>query len=236
MRIKNVLITIGIVALAFGAWADDVVDKKHNKRVIVMGDGGKMELMGDGWNAEGLKRGFMGVSMVNLTDDLRAYFGVADGLGVLISEVVPDSPAAKAGLKGGDVLVSVDGKSIDGPAALSNYVREKKGGDQIKVDVRRKGTSQQFFVTLDEREVNRFEVRVPEIQKWVRKNGDGRVEIIELDGDENEALDRMRVFFDSPEFKTRVEKLRDDCSEYQQRLVEIEQKMKELEKKLEKLK
>jgi len=174
--------------------------------------------------------------MVDLTDDLRTYFGVADGLGVLVSEVVPDGPAAKAGLKGGDVIVAVDGNPIDGPSALGDYIRQKKGGEQVKVDVRRKGTSQQFFVTPDERSVRRFEVRVPEVEKWVQRDKDGKMEIIELDEGHNEALDRMRIFFESPEFQTRVQELRGDCTEYQERLQEIEKRMKELEKKLEKLK
>jgi hypothetical protein len=213
---------IAVLLLAFSAVADDEVERKTDRKVIVL-DGGNFAFAGDsdGWNFEGMRRGFMGISMVSLTDELREYFGVEEGLGVLVSAVVPDSPAAKAGIKAGDVILSVDGATVDGPGALGNLIRKKKDGDQIKVDVRRKGTSQQFFVTLDERDVRRFEVRVPDIEL-----GEGH----------KEALDRMRVFFESPEFKHRVEKLRGDCSEYQGRLQEIETKMKELERKLEKLK
>lgn len=241
MRIKRTMMSVAVVALAFGSWADDG-EKVTEKKVIVIGDGAKWELKSDanvdveGFKVDGVKRGFVGISMVGLTDDLRDYFGVADGVGVLVSEVVPDGPAAKAGLRAGDVVVAIDGEPVDGPNALGDYIRKKKGGDQVKIDVRRKGTSQQFFVTLDEREVRRFEVRVPEIEKRVQRSDDGSMKVIELDEGHTEALDRMRVFFESPEFRTRVEKMRGDCSEYQERLQEIEKRMKDLEKKLEKLK
>lgn len=251
MKARKVVLIAATLALAVSAWAGD--DKKVEKRIVIMGsdgqkrvvamgDGTKWEWKGDpgveldGFKVDGVKRGFVGISMVPLTDDLRDYFGVADGVGVLVSEVVPDGPAAKAGLKGGDVIVAIDGKPVDGPNVFGDYVRQKKGGDQVRIDVRRKGIAQQFFVTLDERDVRRFEVRVPEVENWIQKNDDGTMKVFELDEAPAEALDRMRIFFESPEFQERVEKLRGDCSEYQQRLAEIETKMKELEKRLEKLK
>lgn len=239
MRMRQILILAAVLLFTVTAWGGDS-PKESGKRVVIVGDGAKWEWKGDpnveAFKVDGVKRGFLGISMVSLTDDLRTYFGVADGLGVLVSEVVPDGPAAKAGLKGGDVIVSIDGKPIDGPNALGEYVRQRKGGEQVKIDVRRKGTSQQFFVTLDERDIRRVEVRVPEIERWIGDNGEGHMEIIELEEGQNEALDRMRIFFESPDFKTRVEELRGDCSEYQERLQQIEKRMKDLEKKLEKLK
>lgn len=235
MRVRSVAVVMSGILLAFSAWAGEP-EKKVEKRVVVVGGDAKFAGELEGMNVEGVKRGFLGVSMVPLTDELRDYFGVAKASGVLISEVVPGGPAAKAGLRGGDVIVSVDGKLVDGPGALGEAIREKKGGDQVKIDVKRKGTSQQFFVTLEERSVNRFEVRIPDIREWTQKNVDGKLEVIQLDPGQWENLDRMRVFLESPEFKSRVEKLRGDCSEYQERLVQIEQKMRELERKLEKLK
>lgn len=238
MRIRKIVMVMSVLMLAFAAWANDGEPKKKERRVIVIGDGAKLEVRGDapGFHMDGVKRGFLGVSMVGLTSELRSYFGVTEGVGVLVSEVQPDGPAAKAGLKGGDVIVAVDGQAIDGPSVLGDYIRQKKGGDQIRVEVKRKGATQQFFVTLDERDVRRFEVRVPEIENWIERSEDGTTKIIELGEGGSEALDRMRVFFESPEFKSRVEKMRGDCSEYQERLQEIETRMKDLEKKLEKLK
>lgn len=56
-------------------------------------------------------RGRLGVSVQSLTDDLQEYFGVKNG-GALVSSVAPDSAASKAGIKAGDVIVSVNGRSV----------------------------------------------------------------------------------------------------------------------------
>ncbi len=182
------------------------------------------------------KRAFLGVSMSGLTDELREYFGVEDGVGVLVSQVVEDGPAAKAGIKAGDVIIAVDGETIKSPMQLGKIIRERESGSQVRVEAMRKGTSQQFFATLDEREARRIDVRIPEM-KWIGKKGEGLVEVFELgEGEHSEALDRMRIFMEGPEFKTRVERLRGDCVEYQDRLKVLEQRMKDLEKKLESVK
>jgi membrane-associated protease RseP (regulator of RpoE activity) len=80
----------------------------------------------------------MGVSTVQLTKQLADYFGIADGKGVLVTAVSDDSPAAKAGVKAGDVITSVDGESIEGPGALSRAINKNKEGDVSVVVVRDK--------------------------------------------------------------------------------------------------
>jgi serine protease Do len=61
-------------------------------------------------------RARLGVSVQEVTPDLAEYFGVKSG--VLVSSVMRDSPAAKAGLKAGDVITAIDGKSISTPSEL----------------------------------------------------------------------------------------------------------------------
>src|SRR5947209_15183555 len=61
-------------------------------------------------------RGWLGVSIQPLTPELAKSFGAKDGKGVLLSEVVGDSPAAKAGLQPGDILIEFDGTKVGGPA------------------------------------------------------------------------------------------------------------------------
>lgn len=80
----------------------------------------------------------MGVSTVQLTKQLADYFGIADGKGVLVTAVSDDSPAAKAGVKAGDVITSVDGESIEGPGDLSRAINKNKEGDVSVVVVRDK--------------------------------------------------------------------------------------------------
>jgi membrane-associated protease RseP (regulator of RpoE activity) len=80
----------------------------------------------------------MGVSTVQLTKQLADYFGIADGKGVLVTAVSDESPAAKAGVKAGDVITSVDGESIEGPGDLSRAINKNKDGDVSVVLVRDK--------------------------------------------------------------------------------------------------
>ncbi|MEK7700873.1 MAG: PDZ domain-containing protein, partial [candidate division NC10 bacterium] len=67
-------------------------------------------------------RGWLGVSIQPLSPDLAREFGVRDTRGVLVNEVVPDSPAAKAGLQRGDIIVEFDGKKLEGPGDLQRAV------------------------------------------------------------------------------------------------------------------
>jgi serine protease Do len=70
----------------------------------------------------------IGVAVAPLTEQLADYFGVS-GKGLLINNVRPDSPAAKAGLKAGDVIVEVEGKSVASNLELIRALGEKKEGD-----------------------------------------------------------------------------------------------------------
>jgi len=80
----------------------------------------------------------MGVSTVQLTKQLADYFGIADGKGVLVTSVSDDSPAARAGLKAGDVITTADGDQIEGPGDLSRAINKNKDGDVTVVIIRDK--------------------------------------------------------------------------------------------------
>lgn len=71
----------------------------------------------------------IGVSVTPLTKQLGEYFGVSEGKGVLIKSVREDSPAAKAGLKAGDVIVEVEGKEVSRSFDLIRAINSKKEGD-----------------------------------------------------------------------------------------------------------
>lgn len=70
----------------------------------------------------------IGVSISVLSKQLAEYFGVADGKGLLVRDVRPDSPASKAGIKAGDVIVEIDGKKMTEGADLIEAVNEKTEG------------------------------------------------------------------------------------------------------------
>lgn len=71
----------------------------------------------------------IGISTAPLTKQLGDYFGIAEGKGLLINNVRENSPAAKAGLKAGDVIVEIEGKEVKGMTDLIRALNEKKEGD-----------------------------------------------------------------------------------------------------------
>lgn len=93
-------------------------------------------------------RGWLGVHLDALNGQLGDYFGVKDGAGVLVTEVIEDSPAAKSGLKAGDVIVKVGDTEVDSPDALHEAMRDTKPGDDLKLTVLRKGSQKSLTAKL----------------------------------------------------------------------------------------
>jgi membrane-associated protease RseP (regulator of RpoE activity) len=89
---------------------------------------GKLGNLGDGNWVFALGNRRIGVSTQNLSKQLAEYFGVSDG-GVLITSVTENSPAAKAGLKAGDVITAIDGEKVTSPGDLTRGLSKKETGD-----------------------------------------------------------------------------------------------------------
>ena len=81
--------------------------------------------------------GYLGVQTIALTRDLAEYFGVPEATGVLVTEIVKDSPAAQAGLKGGDVILTIDGRKVTGVDRLLRLVRRCDAGEGVELGLRR---------------------------------------------------------------------------------------------------
>lgn len=86
-----------------------------------------------------VSRGFLGVNLQSVDSDLAAAFGLDRPEGALIAEVVPDSPAAKAGLRQGDVILSYNGINVENRVALRNAVAMMNPGTKVKFQVNREG-------------------------------------------------------------------------------------------------
>jgi serine protease Do len=95
-----------------------------------------------------VNRGRIGVSIQGLNKDLAESFGLDRPRGALVSTVEPGSPAEKAGIKSGDVILSVDGKAIDQSVDLPRIVGETKPGTALALQVWRKGATQDLRVTV----------------------------------------------------------------------------------------
>lgn len=168
-----------------------------------------------------VRRGFLGVQMVDLTPELRQHFHVAKDAGVLVSRVTPESPAAKAGVRVGDIITSINGTPVDSPADIARAVRDRKNGDTVRIDYSRDGVNATTTATVVERERKELDLR------------DLDIEIPELP-DIPDVGKHMEQYFNSPEWKAKMEHLQHlpDCNQLQKRMQELEVKMKELSKKL----
>jgi len=91
----------------------------------------------------------LGVEAEDVTGQLGAYFHVPGGAGVLIREVSPDTPAAKAGLKAGDVITRVDGAAVKTVSDLREHLREKRGDKSVSLTIIRQGSERAVRVTLE---------------------------------------------------------------------------------------
>jgi membrane-associated protease RseP (regulator of RpoE activity) len=82
----------------------------------------------------------MGIATQGLTKQLSDYFGAKDG-GVLVTSVNENSPAAKAGLKAGDVITAIDGEKVDSPGDISRAINKKEDGNVTLTILRDHNTS-----------------------------------------------------------------------------------------------
>jgi serine protease Do len=95
-------------------------------------------------------RGRIGVVIQSVTPPLAESFGLAKAEGALVSKVEPDSPAAKAGLKTGDVILAWNGQSISDSADLPPRVADTKPGAQASIKVWRDGSEKQLTIAVGE--------------------------------------------------------------------------------------
>jgi serine protease Do len=98
-----------------------------------------------------VQRGFLGVGLQPLTDDLVKAFNLKSDEGVLISEVQPKSPAEKAGIQTGDVVVAIDNKPVKSTRELQLTVGAMAPGAKVQLKVLREGKEQSFTIDLGER-------------------------------------------------------------------------------------
>jgi membrane-associated protease RseP (regulator of RpoE activity) len=152
-------------------------------------------------------RAYLGVSLLDLTPELRDHMGGPKASGILVSAVEDGSPAEKAGIRVGDILLSVDGADVASASELRRELRDKKEGDTARLELQRGKSRQTVVATVTERE-------------------NGPV-IFTRD------VDGLRPQLNNPEWKARIDSL-GDCGSLQNRIKELETRLKDLERKLQK--
>ena len=101
-------------------------------------------------NTGEVKRGFLGVSIQDITPELAEAFGLTRKNGALINKVLKDSPADKAGLLPGDIVISIDGKKIRNANDVRNRIGLLPVGEKIKFKLLRDGKEFDLVVLVDE--------------------------------------------------------------------------------------
>jgi len=94
--------------------------------------------------------GYLGISMNAVTPDNASFFNLPDASGAIVSDVTPDSPADKAGLKSGDVIRTLNGKTMANASALQVAVSEMTPGTPIELGILRSGKQETIHVTVGE--------------------------------------------------------------------------------------
>jgi S1-C subfamily serine protease len=94
---------------------------------------------------------YIGVVLVDNSPAAAAQLGLETESGVLIADIEPGSPAARAGLQRWDVVTAVDGRELEGTADLSNLVFQAEIGEELMLDVIRRGESIEVAITPEER-------------------------------------------------------------------------------------
>ena len=87
------------------------------------------------------KQGFLGVTVVNLTKDMKRDLGRSEIAGVVVMDVVPGSPAESIGVVPGDVITSFASRGVDNTADLGEAVRATTPGDVVDITITRNGSA-----------------------------------------------------------------------------------------------
>jgi len=147
------------------------------------------------WYEMGFSGGRLGAQISSMTEQLRDFFGAPSDAGVLVARVEPDSPAAKAGIKVGDVLVEVDGDKMDGPQDVVNALGTKGSGAKVSMVVIREKRRQTLTASLRDAPTMKgmlgggidgdFDVDIPQLGK------DHGMRFFSFNGDEIEKLTKQ---------------------------------------------
>lgn len=234
------------LALGLAAWAgtasavradDGEGDGKkvEMKRVVVVKDG-KPQVYDSGGPL--VSRGYLGVSMLDLTPELRTHFGAPEDSGVMVSKVEPGSPAEKAGIKVGDILTLIDGKPMKSTWDVMGKVRTYDNSQQVPVEIWRNGKAQTISAPIVTRERPELDMA-----PFLGKGGHGDHLLLNFDG---ENLPKLKELKDLPggkwtdedghhvEIRKRVSSPRE--ADLEKKLKELEKRIDELQRQLEKKK
>ncbi len=113
-------------------------------------------------------RGFLGITGKTLTADMAQAFSAAGHKGVLVNQVVEDSPAEKAGLKHGDIIIEMDGKAVEEYDKFRRDIAKLPPQTEVKLIVIRDGQKETVVVELAERQADIAQAETAELQLGIK--------------------------------------------------------------------
>jgi membrane-associated protease RseP (regulator of RpoE activity) len=171
-----------------------------------------------------VKRGHLGVELVEITPELREHFGAPRDAGVLVARITPDGPAAKAGVHVGDVITAIDGQKIGDDTDVRRQIRDKQDKAVTALDIRRNRSRQTIKAQVEQKETTELDLAAV-----VGRSG----RRILIDPDRiNSLVDRAMRSADLPELPERIERRREAEERLQQRTQALEQRLERLEREL----
>jgi len=144
INMKGEVIGINTAIIASGQGIGFAIPINHAKRIV-----DQLKSSGE------VTRGWLGVGIQNLSEELAEYSGIKDKKGVLITEVFPGDPADEAGIKPKDIVLSINGKKVENTRELSKLIADTSVGDTVKIKVLRNGKENTFTVKIIKREDER---------------------------------------------------------------------------------
>ncbi len=164
------------------------------------------------------KAGFLGVQIQDLSEQLSDYFKVKDGNGVLVSEVVDDSPAKKAGLKAGDIITKINDNDIENAGDLTTTIRSYDPDTKVSVSVIRKGKKKKLEATLGEAE-NSFMYKFGDLGEM----GDKHKMILKMHPENLEDFEFHGFPFEKEEFQQQMKEMKKQLQELKVDLKKIQE-------------
>ena len=99
--------------------------------------------------------GYLGISMNDVTPENAHFFNLQDANGAIVSQVTPDSPASRAGLQNGDVIVEINGHKLMNGSALQLAIADVTPGTRVQLGIMRNGNPQTIDLTVGEYHANK---------------------------------------------------------------------------------
>ena len=238
-RLRFLLIAGLAALLALPAFADEPTEKEHH------GLFGECEDCPNVFTFKARSGGFLGIGLTSMSDALLEHFDVGGDSGVMVANVIEDTPADRAGLLVGDIITTIDGHPARSPRDVRRIVRLAEEGQIVDIQVIRAGEALDITAEIASREnseidVSNFLINFDHLGEMGESLGQIDWESIGQHGlkigaeSAREAMESVRHLFENGDWEHMMERVGNiDYEALEKRMEELRERMHELEERLE---